>query len=156
MKISVCIGSRSFEVEIDDLQARPIIATVDGQAFQVWPEGAQPGANGNRPPPPSAPKAAASVPTIHDGVPKAATSFPARHDAAPVERLVRAPLPGIVVSVAVQPGTLVERGQELCVLEAMKMKNAIRAPHAGRIATIHVVPGQAVQQRDRIFEYESG
>ncbi len=38
MKIKVKIDEQEFEVEINDLTARPIVALVDGQCFEVWPE----------------------------------------------------------------------------------------------------------------------
>ena len=38
MKIKVKIDEQMFEVEINDLAARPIVALVDGQCFEVWPE----------------------------------------------------------------------------------------------------------------------
>jgi biotin carboxyl carrier protein len=67
---------------------------------------------------------------------------------------VRAPIPGVIVSLAIEPGTTVSTGQELCVLEAMKMKNSIRAARAGQIAAIHVTPGQAVKHRDVLMEFK--
>ncbi len=69
------------------------------------------------------------------------------------EGAVRAPIPGVIVSVAVQPGQAVTVGQELCVLEAMKMKNVIRAPRAGVIAAVRVAVGQTVKHKDVLVEY---
>ncbi len=57
---------------------------------------------------------------------------------------IKAPIPGLITRVLVKPGELVELGQPLLVLEAMKMENEIRAPRAGRVAQIHVAPGQGV------------
>jgi biotin carboxyl carrier protein len=64
-----------------------------------------------------------------------------------------APLPGVVASIAVHPGTVTSIGQELCVLEAMKMKNAIRAGRAGRIAAVHISVGQHVRHNDPLVDY---
>jgi biotin carboxyl carrier protein len=58
--------------------------------------------------------------------------------------VVKAPLPGTVVSIAVAVGDRVEVGQELCVLEAMKMNNPIRATQAGTVSEIHVRIGEQV------------
>jgi propionyl-CoA carboxylase alpha chain len=55
-----------------------------------------------------------------------------------------APMPGTVVSVAVEPGQQVEAGQPVLVLEAMKMQHPVLAPHAGRVAEIDVKPGTQV------------
>jgi len=41
MKLKVQIEGQVFEVEVDDLDARPIVATVDGERFEVWPEAAE-------------------------------------------------------------------------------------------------------------------
>ncbi len=38
MKVSVKIDNQLFDVEIENLYTRPIIATIDGQRFEVWPE----------------------------------------------------------------------------------------------------------------------
>jgi propionyl-CoA carboxylase alpha chain len=61
-----------------------------------------------------------------------------------LSRLVRAPMPGQIVSVAVRPGDLVEPGAELLVMEAMKMQNVIRASKAGKVAKVAVSAGQSV------------
>jgi biotin carboxyl carrier protein len=68
-------------------------------------------------------------------------------------KLVRAPIPGVIVSIVVNVGEAVNVGQELCVLEAMKMKNSIRATRAGQIATIHVNIGQQVKHNEPLVEY---
>ncbi len=57
---------------------------------------------------------------------------------------VKAPIPGRVLRVLVQPGETVEAGKPLLVLEAMKMENEVRAPRDGTIASIEVAAGQAV------------
>jgi glutaconyl-CoA/methylmalonyl-CoA decarboxylase subunit gamma len=55
----------------------------------------------------------------------------------------------------VSPGDEVEVGGELCILEAMKMKNAIRATRAGQIAAVHVSTGQHVKHNDPLVEYSN-
>lgn len=57
---------------------------------------------------------------------------------------VKAPIPGLVTRVNVELGQLVEMGQPLLVLEAMKMENEIRSPITGAIHQIAVAPGQTV------------
>ncbi|MBP1780143.1 MAG: carboxylase, partial [candidate division NC10 bacterium] len=57
---------------------------------------------------------------------------------------VTAPLPGKVLSVAVKPGDGVHKGDELCVIEAMKMGNSIRAQRDGTVRQVLVAPGQTV------------
>jgi len=59
---------------------------------------------------------------------------------------VRAPMPGRVASVRVQPGQEVARGTVLLTLEAMKMENELRAPQSGQVAELHAEPGTAVER----------
>lgn len=67
---------------------------------------------------------------------------------------VRAPMPGLVVTVEVEEGQRVEAGDALAVVEAMKMENELRAPAAGRVRTVHVSEGQAVDEDDVLIEFE--
>ncbi len=55
-----------------------------------------------------------------------------------------APLPGLVVRTAAEPGAVVAVGQPLLVLEAMKMEHVVRAPHAGVLASLLVAAGDQV------------
>ena len=59
-----------------------------------------------------------------------------------------APMPGTVVSVAVEPGQQVEAGQPVLVLEAMKMQHTVRAPGPGTVTQIEVKPGAQVASGD--------
>ena len=62
------------------------------------------------------------------------------------ELLIKAPMPGAVISVEVAPGDEVKRGQGLVILAAMKMENEIKAPRAGTVKSVDVQPGQTVEQ----------
>ena len=57
---------------------------------------------------------------------------------------LEAPMPGKVIAVKAEPGQSVARGQELLVVEAMKMENAIRAPRDGRVKAVHAKVGDSV------------
>jgi biotin carboxyl carrier protein len=61
---------------------------------------------------------------------------------------LRAIIPGRVVSVAVAPGDRVEIGDDLLVIEAMKMQNELRAPRAGVVERVAVGEGQTVELGD--------
>lgn len=58
---------------------------------------------------------------------------------------VRSPMPGNILKVNVNPGDVVKEGQQLMILEAMKMENEILAPCAGRISSIGVAKGSSVE-----------
>ncbi|WKZ56931.1 MAG: biotin/lipoyl-containing protein [Bdellovibrionota bacterium] len=62
-----------------------------------------------------------------------------------------APMPGIVVSVEVQPGQQVRLGQTLVIIEAMKMENPIVAPSDGVVREILVTPKSEVPQGQRLL-----
>ncbi|MBY0489161.1 MAG: biotin/lipoyl-binding protein [Gemmatimonadaceae bacterium] len=57
-----------------------------------------------------------------------------------------APMPGLVVRVAVGVGDEVAAGQGLVVIEAMKMENELRSPSAGVVTAVKAVPGQPVEK----------
>ena len=69
-------------------------------------------------------------------------------------KFVSSPMPGTLVSLAVKAGQLVEDGQELCVVEAMKMQNVIRSARKGRVKSVSVKPGQSLQVDEVLIEYE--
>ena len=64
---------------------------------------------------------------------------------------VRAIIPGRVVSVSVAPGDEVVAGQQLLVVEAMKMQNELPAPRAGTVARIATGTGQTVEVGDLLL-----
>jgi 3-methylcrotonyl-CoA carboxylase alpha subunit len=57
---------------------------------------------------------------------------------------LEAPMPGKVIAVRVGVGQRVAKGDEVLVVEAMKMENALRAPHEGTVKAVHVKEGDAV------------
>ena len=67
-------------------------------------------------------------------------------------KVVESPLPGVVVSIAVQEGQAVKAGDLLLTLEAMKMENAIQADNAGTVTKVLVSNGQSVQSGDPLVE----
>lgn len=60
--------------------------------------------------------------------------------------VVKAPMPGLVVDVAVSAGDSVAAGQRLVILEAMKMENEIRASQSGTVQRLDVAVGDSVMQ----------
>jgi biotin carboxyl carrier protein len=136
MIVVVTVKGQSFEVEVGDLRARPIVARIGAEEFEVWP-GSTLELGGTQKP----------------ALPRPAPVQPSSPIPPDPHTSILAPLPGVITSIAVQPGATVTAGQELCVLEAMKMKNTIRAPRAGRIAAVQAAVGQPVKHREVLMEY---
>lgn len=62
------------------------------------------------------------------------------------EVAIRAPMPGLVVAVPVQLGQPIEAGDNLVILESMKMENELKAPRSGHVERINVQAGDSVEQ----------
>jgi acetyl/propionyl-CoA carboxylase alpha subunit len=67
---------------------------------------------------------------------------------------LEAPMPGRVAAVKVSPGQRVAMGEELVVVEAMKMENALRAPREGVVRAVHVAAGDMVSPGRALVELE--
>ncbi|MBC8506606.1 MAG: acetyl-CoA carboxylase biotin carboxyl carrier protein subunit [Anaerolineales bacterium] len=142
-RVLVKIEDQEFVVEIEDLSATPVIAVVDGQSYEVVL------ASQVEKPQVRAVKRVES--------PKART-VAVKPDSAPSislgEDVVTSPMPGDIVAVHVQPGQTVGAGDELCVLDAMKMKNVIYASREGVIASVEISVGQAVDYGEALVTYK--
>ncbi|XP_049634573.1 propionyl-CoA carboxylase alpha chain, mitochondrial [Suncus etruscus] len=68
--------------------------------------------------------------------------------------ILRSPMPGVVVAVAVQPGDMVAEGQEICVIEAMKMQNSMTAGKTGKVKSVQCKAGDTVGEGDLLVELE--
>ena len=67
---------------------------------------------------------------------------------------LEAPMPGRVIAVKAGPGQRVARGEELLVVESMKMENAIRAPRAGTVKSVAAKVGDMVSPGAVLVEME--
>ncbi len=129
-RFRLVLDGKSYDVTIDDPTAQPLRVIVDGEMFEV--EWTALEAAPISPPPPAS---------------KVIGEF---------DRVIKAPMPGVINKISVQPGDRVEAGQELCVLEAMKMNNVIRAPGPGQIAQVRVTLKQSVQHGDVLMVFAAG
>lgn len=136
MKYTVKVADKTYEVEIEDIYARPVIARVDGQAFEVNPE------NGSEP----------ALPTATKEFKPVEFPRPSSNSALATNELT-APLPGTVVEIFVKAGEQIESGQIVLVIEAMKMKNSIRATRAGKVAKVLVSAGETVAHKQALVKF---
>lgn len=72
----------------------------------------------------------------------------------PSDGVVRSPLPGTILKVSVKEGDKVKTGQEVAILEAMKMENTIEAERDGVVKKIHVSQGDSIPEGGEILTIE--
>jgi glutaconyl-CoA/methylmalonyl-CoA decarboxylase subunit gamma len=143
MRMKVVIDGQTYEVSIEDIHTRPVIAQVDGERYEVWPEDEK---SDEQPP--------TSVPQIIVPEPVQTNSPLGGVAQAESVKEVKAPLPGVIVAILVNVGDVVTRSHELCTLEAMKMKNAIKSSRDGRIASIGITVGDQVSHGQVLMTFE--
>jgi glutaconyl-CoA/methylmalonyl-CoA decarboxylase subunit gamma len=154
MKYRVKVEGQWFEVEINDLTTQPVVAYVDGQPFEVWTESRTASSTqAERLPGPSVKSLSPKPGTLASPARKSSSSNLASTGNSTSLKAVRAPIPGVIISIAVQPPAQVAVGEELCVLEAMKMRTSIRATRNGEIIRVNITPGQHVRHQEVLMEY---
>lgn len=136
MKYIVKVADKSYEVEIEDIHARPVIARVDGQVFEVNPEDKIQSASQ---------KESTILKPVEVSKPPLGSSAGANE--------MTAPLPGTVIEIFIKAGDQIEAGQVILVIEAMKMKNSIRSTRAGKIAEVLVNAGQTVAHKQVLVRF---
>ncbi len=67
---------------------------------------------------------------------------------------LKAPMPGMIVGISVQPGDVVKKGDSLLILEAMKMENVLKAPSDATIKTIRPSKGDRVEKGQLLVEFD--
>ncbi len=113
--------------------------TVNGVSYDVVVE--ELGADAVPAPIAESTPAAAPAPVA---APKAAPAAPKKPAGTAGSVVIKAPMPGTLIKIAVKAGQSVKKGDLLCVLEAMKMENDILAPSDGVVATVDAAQGSSV------------
>jgi biotin carboxyl carrier protein len=127
--MAVRIGGRSYTVEFLEMGDDEAVVLVDGHEVRV---------------------SLSSLPSsLALDRPEAADDDEALP---PPVRIVQAPLPGNIVSVAVTEGQQITRGTSVCVLEAMKMHQNLRSDWDGTVTAIFVMSGQHVGRGEALVE----
>ncbi len=70
------------------------------------------------------------------------------------DRVIRCPLPGKVVSVAVAKGQVLEAGDEICQLESMKMEQSVRMATGGTVKNVKIKKDQSVEAGTALIELQ--
>jgi biotin carboxyl carrier protein len=130
------INGNGYEVAINSVEGQTASVTVNGTPYTVELEEA-PAAPVQVVPVQAAPVQAAAV---QSAPAQPAASAPASG----AGKAVTSPLPGVIIAIKVNVGDVVKAGQEVAVLEAMKMENSIEATHDGTVTAINVSKGDSV------------
>jgi len=127
------INGTEYKVAVGDIEGNTAQVEVNGIPYKVE-LGQQPAVKVH-----TAPKAAAAPRTAagEKVIAKPTVASAGGHT-------VKAPLPGVVVSIAVKVGDTVKAADTVLMLEAMKMENAIHAGRDGKVKAINVAPGDSV------------
>ena len=157
--VKVKVAGKWYTVEVGDLTRRPVVVVVEGYTIEVDAqdpviESAPPGERLVSRPAPTR-RTAPSRPTPPTASPQTARPTDAVVENAPgASKLFRAPMPGTILSIEVNPGDQVVTGDPVCVLEAMKMQQILRADWSGVVKTVMVTVGQQVMGGAPIIELE--
>ncbi|MCP4152836.1 MAG: biotin/lipoyl-binding protein [bacterium] len=140
------IGEKEYTAEVKTMTADEVEIIVNGTEYKVMLKefGRKKG----------------SIPQIRTVEHTAAT--PAPKPAAPKAKPaagsgsgnVPAPLPGLILTVKVKEGDTVKVGQDLLIMEAMKMENQVQAPFDGTVKKIYVKNGDSVAEEDPLVDLE--
>lgn len=136
------INGKGYDVAIDSMEGNVASVTVNGVAYQVELE--------NTP----AAESDAATPVMIQNPARPAAPAPAaaaEKAAAGAGKAVTSPLPGVVIAIKVNVGDVVKSGQEVAVLEAMKMENSIEATQDGTVTAVHVTKGDSIQEGTAII-----
>lgn len=128
------INGNQYNVDINSIEGNIATVAVNGTSYQVELENA-----------PEAPAAPVQTVPVQPQPASHAQAAPSQKPAASgAGTPVTSPLPGVIIAVKVNVGDAVKAGQEVAVLEAMKMENSIEAVKDGTVTAIHVSKGDSI------------
>ncbi len=137
--IQIKIGTESYDVEVGDISVSPVDVTVNGNIYSVdiskYLKNIQPKKR----------KITKKIPTRT----KKQENITKNNNT--VNNSVKSPMPGTILGVKVSVGDTVKVGDELLVLESMKMENMINSPLDGTISKILISEGDSVQHGQELI-----
>jgi biotin carboxyl carrier protein len=157
------IRDREFVVDVQEVDADNFEVVVGDETYQVSLAGDEaltetliaPGLAPNAAVAPAAVrKTAAPRPAPVATATTTTTAAPRPAPAGGGKGAQTAPMPGVVLEVNVKPGDTVTRGQQVAILDAMKMHNVIGAVRAGTVAEVCVAAGQSVDYGTPLLKFK--
>jgi biotin carboxyl carrier protein len=142
------IDDRLYTVNVSRPDTNPIRVEINDEVIEVWLD------NGNHVGTETQPTQPGLITSVfHSNNPE---NNSATKKTAAIELLesgLIAPLPGVVTEICVQVGDQIVEGQEICHLEAMKMKNIIRSDRSGTVGNILISIGEHVRHQQVLVEF---
>ena len=140
------INNISYNIEINEVVENIIKLQVNGQSYEVEME--------NPIPQPTQPIVTKQkiIPTVKTNPIK---SVVPKAGAAGNVKVVKSPLPGVILSIKVKEGDAISKGTVVVIMEAMKMENNIQSEFEGTIISVKVKEGQSVLQDEILIEVEN-
>lgn len=136
-RVRVKVNDEWYDVRVGDLYQTPVDVVVDGETLLV--EIGDP--------------SDAELPARRQPPPK--TELPGlRGVTQGNDRVVRCPLPGKVVSISVAKGQELDSGDEICLLESMKMEQSVRMAQSGVVKGVKIKKNQTVEAGQPLLELQ--
>ncbi len=132
-EVRIKIGEKWYTVEVDNLEYSPITVKVDGESFEFEM--------------PDLPLKSNQQPIE----PESSVDMP---ENASNDSVINSPIAGKILAIKIKPGSSVKTGDELCIIEAMKMEQSIRAHGEAKVKKIFVKPMDQVNTNDPLIEFE--
>ncbi|MAR34284.1 MAG: acetyl-CoA carboxylase biotin carboxyl carrier protein subunit [Chloroflexi bacterium] len=137
--IQIKIGTESYDVEVGDISVSPVNVTINGNIYSVdiskYLKNVQPKKR----------KITKKIPTRT----KKQENITKNNNT--VNNSVKSPMPGTILGLKVSVGDTVKVGDELLVLESMKMENMINSPIDGTVSKILISEGDSVQHGQELI-----
>ena len=136
------INGNKYEVVVSDITGNIATLTVNGEEYTVEME--------------KQPEPEKKKPVVKAAAAAAADDAPATASKGAVNKAnaVKAPLPGVITDILVAVGDEVKAGDNVIVLEAMKMANNLAAEKDGKVTAICVKIGESVMEDDALVVIE--
>ncbi|MCL5428300.1 MAG: biotin/lipoyl-binding protein [Chloroflexi bacterium] len=146
----VSVNGKLYDVDFQSISGQPVFSLlVDGGSYQaaVFP--------GEEDTLQVLMRGALYVATVEDERERRLKSAGGAGVAISGEYILRAPMPGLIVSLPVTDGQEVKKGDVLIILESMKMQNELKSPRDGKVTRVQVKAGDSVEQRQTILGVET-
>ena len=139
------VNDRDYTVEIEEIEGQTAKVNVNGRPFNVkLNKPLKPAASVHKPV-----KVEKPIPVENTSTQNETPSTPKKQPGSGLK--ITSPLPGTVVELLLKEGDMVNKGETVLILEAMKMQNSIEADESGKITSIVVKEGDTVMEGEVLF-----